>query len=91
MSYTMIALLIGYVGGMVAGIIVFRPVSMWRLGYKNSKEDKDFNYQRGYQEGREKGTIEGMNIQMELDDEIARMNGFDLHIHEPEAHRAEDK
>lgn len=85
----MIALLIGYVGGMVAGIIVFRPTRMFLFGYKNAKEDKDFNYQCGYQDGREKGIIEGMNIQMEFDDEIARANGYDLHIHEKEVDNAE--
>lgn len=85
----MIALLIGYVGGMVAGIIVFRPVRMWRSGYENAKEDKDFNYQCGYQDGREKGIIEGMNIQMEFDNEIAKENGYDLHIREKEAENVE--
>lgn len=48
-------LIVGFIGGVIGGILAFRPFKMFNLGYKSRKADKGFDcdeaYQKGYAEG----------------------------------------
>ena len=76
-------LIIGYVGGVVGGMFVFRPFKMFILGYKSRKADKGFDCDESYKKGYYKGFMNGCKAAHETDSEIAAKKGFDLDPYVP--------
>lgn len=76
-------LLIGYIGGVIGGMLVFRPFKMFHLGYKSRKADKGFDCDDARKEGYMEGFVKGCDAAHKYDIEIASKKGFDLDPYVP--------